>query len=625
MNIIELKNIEDLKQLKSNLAFDDIDIEFAKFLQRISKNDDIILALTGALVSYSLRKNHICMRLKDYADNLFPFEKEFNLQEEQKQIQLPKLTDWIKYLTSFTSVISFTDEVKPLIIDTKNRIYIQKYFKYENDLSDFLLNKINDNKTKESNLGLINISTLSKNFNDNQEIDLQQIALFATLQNKFTVITGSPGTGKTSVVATILAAHYSKNIDYKIGICAPTGKAAARLKESLNDEIKNLNIIPQVIEKIKNTKTSTIHRLLKVKYNTPHFFYNKDNKLNIDLLILDEASMVSQPLMCKLFYALNENAKIVLLGDKDQLASVEEGSVFGDICESLPINQFSSDFCKNLHKYSSQKIKSNDIINSTNIIIELKKSYRFDNTKGIGLLKSAINSSEVEKLLKIGKSGSKEVKLLNLPQKNFIKSKIINYLNSIIIDINGVLINFQDYLRMDDIEKKFQFINKFRILCAKRNGIYGINNINQIILNHYFEKNNIYPDGIPVMITKNDNRLELYNGDVGIVKQINNSTKIFFQNLKDNKKFRSFSPNQLPGHEIVFAMTIHKSQGSGFLKVLLILPEKDSSLLTRELLYTGVTRAEKHCEIWANDSIIKSCINRITKRDSGLKDRLAKQ
>lgn len=616
-----INSIADLYQLKNRSAFDDIDLEFASFLQRLSLQDNPVLALTAALVSCALRQNHICMRLDDYAGEKWPFEYEANPLEEPLFIQLPTLSYWKKELKKFPHYVSFNDEIKPLIVDAKNRVYIQRYFKYEQSLAEFLIRKIAQNKSSyfESRQ---NISQLSEYFQKNDKIDYQQVAVFASLINHLSVITGAPGTGKTTVVATILAAHYQENPNTKIGICAPTGKAAARLKEAINNELENLNTHETVKNKISKIETSTIHRLLKTKYNTPHFFYNKENKLKIDLLIIDEASMVSQPLMCKLFDALPDSAKLVMLGDKDQLASVEEGSVFGDICDTLPINQFSHKFVDNLKKHSLQKSLTATNSESPDAIIELNKSYRFDDSEGIGLAKTAINEKDFNKVLAIGKVHNERFLLRSLPGKNFIKNQILNYLNSLRIEINDKELSIKDYFNLTDISPKFDFINKFRILCAKRNGIYGVNNINRLILEHFFGPQARYSDGMPVMITVNDHRLKLYNGDVGIVRQEGKSQKVYFPDSKKRGEFRNYTPNQLPEHEAVFAMTVHKSQGSGFQKILIIMPDKDSRLLTRELLYTAITRAEKYCEIWSYDSIIKKCISRKTERDSGLKDKL---
>jgi len=614
MNIISLERYQELP------IFEDIDIEFAKFLHRISKIENPILGLTAALVSHSLRNNHICLRLEEYAEKNFPFEQDFTIDEINSQIILPTLKNWLVELKKFKSVISFSDVTKPLIIDEKNRIYIQRYFKYEQDLVGFFTQKIRSNLTKQNPESNISIPELSTYFSRNVEIDYQQVAVFASMINQFTVITGSPGTGKTSVVAAILAAFYSQNPVGRVGICAPTGKAAARLKESLNREIDNLVVEENIKNKIQHIDPSTIHRLLKTKYNTPYFHHNKENNLNIDLLILDEASMVSQPLMCKLFDALHDDTKVILLGDKDQLASVEEGSVFGDLCDSLHINEFSENFCSTITNHTIQKLTP--FPNSMNVIIELDRSFRFDDKKGIGLAKDAINKGDYQKFLYTSKNGNDEIKIVSLPQKNLIKSKIINHINSLKIELDGIQYSFDDYLKFNDITKKFHFMNNFRILCAKRNGIYGINNINRIIIEHFFDSQKTYSNGLPVMITANDNRLKLYNGDVGIVTVSGNSTKIYFPDLSETGKFRSFSPSQIPEHEPVFAMTIHKSQGSGLQKLLLILPDKATLLLTRELLYTGITRAERYCEIWSYDSIIKSTIEKVTKRDSGLRDKL---
>src|SRR6056297_405007 len=356
MNIITLNTIKDLNKLKNPAAFDDIDLEFAKFLLRINESENVILALTAALLSYSLRKNHICMHMEEIAEKMFPFDNEYGYTDEALFIQLPDMDSWRKALHHSGKVVSFSEETKPLVVDDHNRIYLQRYYKYEQDLAGFIINKLAKNESTRTADRVGNISHLSTYFQSKKEIDYQQLAVLASLYNQFTVITGSPGTGKTTVVATILAAHYQHNPDLRVGICAPTGKAAARLKESLNMEIENLYISDLTRKKILNTETSTIHRLLKVIYQTPHFQYNKEHKLTIDLLVLDEASMVSQRLMCKLFYALEASTKVILLGDKDQLASVEEGSVFGDICDTFPINRFSNDFVNFVAAHSDQMI-----------------------------------------------------------------------------------------------------------------------------------------------------------------------------------------------------------------------------------------------------------------------------
>ncbi|MFP4547246.1 MAG: exodeoxyribonuclease V subunit alpha [Fidelibacterota bacterium] len=620
MDIIKLNKIKDLNSLKHPAAFDDIDLEFAKFLLRINEAENVTLALTAALLSHALRNNHICMRLEEIAGRSFPFDNEYGYTEQALFIQLPDMETWLKALRQAPKVITFSGETKPIVVDKHHRVYLQRYYKYEQDLAGFLIAKmaVNTDPLPAPEQG--NISHLSTYFQNEDGIDHQQLAVLASLYNKFTVITGSPGTGKTTVVATILAAHYQINPGLRVGICAPTGKAAARLKESLHREIKNLHISESTKGKILTTETSTIRRLLKVIYQTPHFRYNKEHKLNIDLLVLDEASMVSQRLMCKLFYALEKNTRIILLGDKDQLASVEEGSVFGDICDALPINRFSNDFVDFCAVRSDQKIASGSCDDKANIIIELNKSHRFDNQQGIGLTKEAIKAGDSEKVLKVGKSNDPQILLRSLPRKNYIRQNVLNYLQTLRIDTPDGALGIRDYLSLDDISKQFEFINNFRILCAKRHGLYGINHINRIIIEHYMNTSELYPDSLPIMVTSNDNRLNLFNGDVGIVKNTPKGKRVFFPDTKDN--FRQFSPAQLPAHESVFAMTVHKSQGSGFQKVLLILPDKDIPLLTRELLYTGVTRAEKYCEIWSYDSILKECVARKTVRDSGLKDLL---
>ncbi len=615
---ITVKEIDDLVLLKGPDGLDDIDIEFARFIKRIYPAANEILLLTAALTSHRLRCNHICLQLTEYAGTTFPATGAIHPGKEQHTVRLPGFAEWLKALKTSQHIVTFTEETKPLLVDDKNRIYIQKYYKYEIDLAKNLAQKIKKNDQLHSISSAIDLTKISTYFGNTKGIDYQLVGLMASLVNNLTVITGSPGTGKTSVVATIVAAHLSQASDCKIKLCAPTGKAAARLKDSLVNELTHLTVSPSISETIKKLDASTIHRLLRVKYNTPHFRFNKDNPLDVNLLILDEASMVSLPLMCKLFYALPKSAKIILLGDKDQLASVEEGSVFGDICDALPINQFSSQFTKELQKHTGLTLPS--VPDSQNTIVELRKSFRFDDKKGIGLAKTEINSGNWKSMLNIGKDRNNELKTLNLPEKHHFKSKILQFIKNMTITIDDAPVSFKDYLAMDQIADRFKFMESFRILCAKRAGRYGINNINDIIINYLFPHNIRYPNGLPVMITRNDNRLKLYNGDIGIVGKKNKRTRLFFP--ADNNRFRDFSPNQIPEHEPVFAMTIHKSQGSGFQKILVIMPDKDSPLLTRELFYTAVTRAKTYCEIWSYDSIIKKTTERVTNRDSGLKDKL---
>ncbi|MBN2281659.1 MAG: exodeoxyribonuclease V subunit alpha [Candidatus Marinimicrobia bacterium] len=615
-------NLSGISDLLAVSVFESIDIEFAKFLHRISNLEDPVLGLTAALVSYALRNNHICLRMEEYAGKKFPFEQELKPFELPVQIPVPELDTWLIHLKNCKSVVSFQGENLPLIVDEKNRIYLQRYFKYEQNLANFFTRKLIANSTLTRPQFPIDLSNLSQYFENSENPDYQQIAVLASLVNQFTVITGSPGTGKTSVVAAVLAAFFMAEKSGKVAICAPTGKAAARLKDSLQTESENLRISKDIRQKIILVEPSTIHRLLKSKYGSPHFFYRKDNPLKIDLLILDEASMVSQPLMCKLFDALPMDAKVVILGDKDQLASVEEGSVFGDLCAALPINRFTRDFCDLLHGCSATRIQP--VLDNPlhNAVVELKKSYRFDDTKGIGLTKTAINAGTTSQIMKILQKENEEIHLCPLPVRNQVKVKILNFIQSVQINLDGHNYSFNDYLQMEDLQQKFKFMENFRILCAKRSGSYGVEYINRVIIEHYFNAKTIYSESLPVMITTNDNRLKLYNGDIGIVQIKNNVTKIYFPHLTEKGRYRSFFPVQIPRHEPVFAMTVHKSQGSGFQKILLILPEKDSPLLTRELLYTGITRAEKQCEIWSFDAIIQSTVDRVTVRDSGLKDKL---
>jgi len=613
-------SIQKIKNLNNPEAFSNIDLFFADFIIKMAKSKNPILFLTAAMASYSVRKGHICTNLYNYFEQPFPEIYSNPDLNNSEQICLPDSDQWQECINSYPAIIGNGKIKTPLVLDDNNRLYLYKYWKYEQKLATMIFDKARKNVQNKNASKVIEISKKPG------KVDYQQIAIFAALKNYFTVITGGPGTGKTTIVTSILAKYFSQNPSIKIGLCAPTGKAAARLKESIREEVKNLKCSDEIKNKISNLDSSTIHRLLGVKYNTPFFRHNEENKLALDLLILDEASMVSLDLMCKLLQAIKIQTKVILLGDKDQLSSVEAGAVLGDICDTFSPNYFSKNFIKEFENSSSTKIPKTGGISRKhaplNCIVELQKSYRFDDQKGIGNLKKTILLAETSQssnnVLSILNKKSEEISFSTLPERTSFEQKIIDKILNININIDKKDMPFISYLQTNDIKRKYLIFSSFRILCSHRKGIFGVENVNRIIT-EYLLQHEPFPDGLPVMVLENDKLLKLYNGDIGIVqKEENGQKRVYFPNTEKPGLFRSFSPAQLPKNEAVFAMTIHKSQGSGFQKTLIILPDRDSQILTKELIYTGVTRSQKLCEIWAKESIIKNSVQRKIKRDSGL-------
>lgn len=336
------------------------------------------------------------------------------------------------------------------------------------------------------------------------DLDHDQItAIQRAFANRLCIITDSPGTGKTTVVSVVLTALLKQNPNMAIHLCAPTGKAQARLKEAMQEQIKGslkLADDDDLRTKLEKLETSTIHRLLKFNPGSRQFTYHAGNPIIADLLIVDEVSMVALPLMVKLLSAL-----------PDTYAACEQ--------------------------------------------------------------------------------------------------KLTSYLEGH---------SFRNYLAATHAEAAHTHFDTFRILCATRQGPCGVEHINQCV--HNLLNIKTYGHGHPIMVTVNDYTHRLFNGDSGIClrDQETDSVKVWFSDYESPDEYRSFSIGELPAHTPVFAMTVHKAQGSGFDEVLLLLPPQENRVLTRELIYTGVTRAKKKCTLWANKSIFAGAIARPTIRMSAL-------
>jgi exodeoxyribonuclease V alpha subunit len=449
--------------------------------------------------------------------------------------------------------------------------------------------------------------------------DWQKAAAITALLGGLTVITGGPGTGKTTTVARILALMLEQDSRMKIAVAAPTGKAAGRIKESIKREKESLNVSEEVREKIP-LSTSTIHRLLGPSVNSPNFRHNREYPLAADLVVVDEASMVDLPLMAKLLDAMKRDARLILLGDRNQLASVETGSVFGDICTPRNVDSFSSGFASRLSSLSGEtfpaQVKQGGWL--TDSVIELK-NYRFGEDTSIGRLSREIvrgcGDGVMELLRDCRNSTGGQVTWRELPGRqdfpNALKKRVGGY--------------FSEYAGTRDVSEAFQKLAAFRLLSPLRSGWWGIEQINMIIekliLAEYREPSfpRTYPRK-PLLVTANDYNLMLFNGDLGIVfADGSGPLRVFFESDRDEgDRFRSFSPGRLPPYEPAYAMTVHKSQGSEFDELLLVLPPEDSPILTLEILYTAVTRARKRVEIWGSEEVIRKCVGRRIERISGI-------
>jgi len=578
-----------------------LNVYFSQLMSRIASISTDELILASSLISYWTERGHVCINLNVFSE--YPiadcFESSLKQTDTSINFVCPPIDRWRDLLLQ-SAVVGRPGEKKPLILDHNDRLYLYRYFQYERQLADLLIKRSQQDVTNLYISGLSQfLDRLFPKTSYDIKISPQRKAVEIAIKKKLCIISGGPGTGKTTVAAKIIAAliHVSENMP-RIDITAPTGKAAQRLQESIINAKNSLNCSDE-IKSAMPQHAMTIHRLLGSIHRSPYFKYNFDNKLPSDVVIVDEASMIDIALMNKLITALKPEARLIILGDKDQLASVDPGSVLGDIC-------------------GKHKISNSSPINSC--IVYLSKNYRFGENSGVYKLAKAVNQgnlSDAEKFLN------------DLSLYPEIKWTDITDIKRPKISLQKDFIQFhENYHQSKTPADALTALNQFRILCAVRKGPFGVEYINNcireiLISKGLIQSNKQWYHGRPVMITKNDAAIGLYNGDIGIIfkdKNDHNSLKAFF--IGPDNSITKYLPARLPDHETVYAMTVHKSQGSEFNHVLFILPDTLSKVLTRELIYTGLTRTRKHIHIWGAQSIIRAAIKNQINRQSGLSDAL---
>jgi len=604
--------ITDVDSLQKSGLFSPLDLHFARFMARLSKVPSQELMLAAALVSRLTREGHVCLDLSSQV----PLEA----SESGEEVVFPESGKWGKTLWK-SGVVGEPGDQKPLILDPKGRLYLFRYWEYQQELAKAIRSRIGDEEQ------VLQKKSLQKGLNrifpspQDSGIDWQKVAAFAAARRKFCVITGGPGTGKTTTVAKVLAllVEQSGNQKFCAALVSPTGKGAARLQEAMKKAREDLDCDESVKALIPES-ASTIHRLLGSVAGTPYFRFNAQNPLAVDAVVVDEASMVDLALMSKLAQALPLQARFLLLGDKDQLSSVEAGAVLGDICDTGQSHPFSKTFCAEIKKNTGYEIKGAKAAPAmSDSIVQLSRSYRFSEESGIAFSSRLVNDGDAGGALKILKDGGyPDLRWNPLPSPKSLPRTLKE---------RG-LEEFHYLFQVSDPQRAFEHLDRFRILSALRQGPFGVNAVN-LLVEHLLRGQKLirgegrWYRGRPVLITQNDYGLHLYNGDIGITLPdpgAGGELRVFFQ--APDGALRSLHPVRLPEHETVYALTVHKSQGSEFDRLLFILPDQDSPVLTRELIYTGITRAREGVEVWGREEVFQAAVGRRTTRISGLRDAL---
>ncbi|ECR7716840.1 exodeoxyribonuclease V subunit alpha [Salmonella enterica] len=580
----------------------------AQFALTVAGNDDPAVTLAAALLSHDAGEGHVCLPLS-----------RLMLTEEAHPLLVAWISetatpiDWKKRLLA-SAAVSCGDSPAPLIL-CGDRLYLNRMWCNERTVARFF-NEVNQAiDVDEAQLSRI----LDALFPTTDEVNWQKVAAAVALTRRISVISGGPGTGKTTTVAKLLAAliQMADGERCRIRLAAPTGKAAARLTESLGAALRQLPLTDAQKKRIPED-ASTLHRLLGAQPGSQRLRHHAGNPLHLDVLVVDEASMIDLPMMSRLIDALPPHGRVIFLGDRDQLASVEAGAVLGDICAYVNAG-FTAERARQLSRLTGCAIPAGAGTQAASLrdsLCLLQKSYRFGSDSGIGKLAAAINCGDRSAIQAVFQQGFSDIEKRTLQSSDDYAGML-----------DEALAGYGRYLRLlhekATPEAILQAFNEYQLLCALREGPFGVGGLNDRIEQAMVQQRKIHRhphsrwyEGRPVMIARNDSALGLFNGDIGIALDRGQGLRVWF--AMPDGTIKSVQPSRLPEHDTTWAMTVHKSQGSEFDHAALILPSQRSPVVTRELVYTAVTRARRRLSLYADERILAGAIVTRTERRSGL-------
>ena len=611
--------LEQLETLHARGVFSALDLELGRLFMRLAPEDSPWVALSGALVNRATQAGHVCLPLDSVHQ-----QRIVDVDERAVNLEIPPLAQWRECLER-SPLVSDGSKLRPLVL-THDRLYLHRYHSYECRLVKALTRRLRNN---EIPLRRSAEEALEVLFSGAPPDDLQRRAARLACTHRLSVISGGPGTGKTTTVAKVLVAVLQQleeqGQDARLSVLAPTGKAATRLGESLAAGFERLSLTEQARE-VLSVAPSTIHRALGYQPRSPaRFRHNSDNPLPSNVVVVDEASMVDLALMTKLVEAVREDAHLILLGDRDQLASVETGAVFGDLFDDQPSRTTSAgNTTLNVRPYSTEVDAG--LLDATpaaatpaiaQCSIHLEKSYRYASQGGIARLAAAIRAGDVAEALSA--TALDGVEWVELSEAGVSTTDCAAELEPLLVR------GYRNLCEASTPVERLDALSQYRVLSPHRRGQLGVAGLNRlcerVLLGQGLQAraSGAYA-GQPIIIANNDYQAELYNGDVGVLDRTAAGKMAAF--FPRGTALRQLSLARLPSYDTVFAMTIHKSQGSEFDRVLVVLPHHGSPLLSRELLYTAITRAKSHVTLACTRESFETAVRRRLHRASGLHDAL---
>lgn len=576
-----------------------LDAHFADLLMRHAAAPSPELAIAAALVSRRTGEGHVCLPLARYAGKAL-----FDDQPAQGW-RAPPLADWRDALLR-SGVVGEPGAGKPLILDPAGRLYLHRLWRDEAEVARDLAARAAPRADVDPAALHAPLRRLFPGA-DPGSIGQRRAAAVAALHG-LGILCGGPGTGKTYTVARLLALLMDLSGDrpLRVALAAPTGKAAQRLAESL----RKAAILPG--DDRLPTSVPTLHRLLGLRPDGSAR-HDADHPLACDLLLIDEASMVDLPLLARTLRALPAAARLILLGDPNQLASVEAGAVLGELCAGA--GSYSPAVAAQIEAASGDAVPGGGPGGISDAVAMLEHSYRFAGDGAIGRLAAAVNAGDADGALELLHAGG-EVRFEAVDTSARLNVRLAT-------EVGPAL---QPLFETADPAAALARLGEFQVLTALREGPFGVAGVNAAIEQALRRRGLIrgqaahYP-GQPLLIDHNDYALGLFNGDLGLLSPDSTGVLRAWFAAADGAP-RALAPSRLPAHAPAYALTVHKSQGSEFTHVLLILPPQPSPLLTRELIYTALTRAREGVAVWGSEATLAAAIGRRLERDSGLGDAL---
>ncbi len=560
-------------------VFEPADMHVAHRLTTLAGESDEAVAVAVAFAVRALRNGSVCVDLHSIA-----------VQLGMPGLPWPEPAEWLAAVRA--SPLSGSPAVLR-ILPSDNReaelLYLDRYWREEEQVCADVLALLSA-PASAPNPG----PDLDRLFPDGW--DEQRAAAEVALAQSLTVLTGGPGTGKTTTVARLLAlfaeqASLAGRPPLRIALAAPTGKAAARLREAVAGEVDRLDAVDR--ERLPELSASTLHRLLGPRPDTSsRFRHHRDNRLPHDVIVVDETSMVSLTMMARLLEAVRPDSRLLLVGDPDQLASVEAGAVLADLVDGLGARQ----------------------VEPRARIAALRTSHRFG--ESIGALAAAIRDGDADLVVELLTAGGEHVEWVTAEPTERLREVLVPH-----------AIQMREAALLGAESAALATLDEHRLLCAHRRGPYGVAHWNRQVERWLTDATgepiwSAWYAGRPVIVTANDYGLRLYNGDTGVTVRDGPSLRAVIAGVHEPVRLAT---SRLANVETVHAMTIHKSQGSQADEVTVLVPPQDSRLLTRELLYTAVTRARAKVRLIGSEAEIRAAVDRRAVRASGLRQRLLMQ